>query len=157
MIVQVFSFLFLLPLFFKLNRELKYGIPVTDENGNRLGESTKAAQQAIVQVVVSRILMAAPGMGEFHFPSPCLPAVGRGSYSSEKLAVSLRSALIHYRTGNGWPPPVPLVSRQAEKLYRNAGSSLGIQCELFPPTTTFANALSCNLIFFKTTYLISNC
>ena len=44
-------------------RELKHGIPITDENDNRLGESTKAAQQAISQVVVSRILMASPGMG----------------------------------------------------------------------------------------------
>uniref|UniRef100_A0A8C1V637 Sidoreflexin n=1 Tax=Cyprinus carpio TaxID=7962 RepID=A0A8C1V637_CYPCA len=43
-------------------RELKHGIPVTDENDNRLGESSKAAQQAITQVVVSRILMASPGM-----------------------------------------------------------------------------------------------
>ncbi|ELW47998.1 Sideroflexin-1 [Tupaia chinensis] len=43
-------------------RELKVGIPVTDESGNRLGESTNAAKQAITQVVVSRILMAAPGM-----------------------------------------------------------------------------------------------
>lgn len=43
-------------------RELKVGIPVTDENGNRLGESAHAAKQAITQVVVSRILMAAPGM-----------------------------------------------------------------------------------------------
>ncbi|MEE6486013.1 hypothetical protein FKM82_014484 [Ascaphus truei] len=43
-------------------RELKHGIPITDENGNRLGESTKAAQQAIAQVVVSRIGMAAPAM-----------------------------------------------------------------------------------------------
>uniref|UniRef100_A0A8C5W6T5 Sidoreflexin n=1 Tax=Microcebus murinus TaxID=30608 RepID=A0A8C5W6T5_MICMU len=43
-------------------RELRVGIPVTDENGNRLGESANAAQQAIAQVVVSRILMAAPGM-----------------------------------------------------------------------------------------------
>lgn len=45
-------------------RELKLGIPVTDENGNRVGESTAAAQKAIFQVVVSRIGMAAPAMGE---------------------------------------------------------------------------------------------
>lgn len=44
-------------------RELQHGIPITDENDNRLGESKKAAQQAISQVVVSRILMASPGMG----------------------------------------------------------------------------------------------
>lgn len=43
-------------------RELKHGIPIMDENDNRLGESSKAAQQAITQVVVSRILMASPGM-----------------------------------------------------------------------------------------------
>ncbi|XP_042316342.1 sideroflexin-3 isoform X1 [Sceloporus undulatus] len=43
-------------------RELKLGIPITDENGNRLGESKKAAEQAIAQVVVSRIGMAAPAM-----------------------------------------------------------------------------------------------
>lgn len=59
---QLDSFLikFALPLFI---RELQHGIPITDENDNRLGESTKAAQQAISQVVVSRILMASPGMG----------------------------------------------------------------------------------------------
>uniref|UniRef100_A0A3Q3IQR6 Sidoreflexin n=1 Tax=Monopterus albus TaxID=43700 RepID=A0A3Q3IQR6_MONAL len=45
-------------------RELQHGIPITDEKDIRLGESTKAAQQAISQVVVSRILMAAPGMGK---------------------------------------------------------------------------------------------
>lgn len=48
-------------------RELKHGIPVTDENGNRLGESASAAQQAISQVVISRILMASPGMGQSRF------------------------------------------------------------------------------------------
>lgn len=36
---------------------------MTDENGNRLGESANAAKQAIVQVVVSRIGMAVPAMG----------------------------------------------------------------------------------------------
>ncbi|KAK9964763.1 hypothetical protein ABG768_005907 [Culter alburnus] len=47
---------------FMRQRELKYGIPITDVEGKRLGESTKAAQQAIVQVVVSRIGMAVPAM-----------------------------------------------------------------------------------------------
>lgn len=51
------------------NRELKYGIPVMDENGNRLGESASAAKQAIVQVVVSRIGMAVPAMGNGNFHS----------------------------------------------------------------------------------------
>ncbi|KAK7901777.1 hypothetical protein WMY93_018546 [Mugilogobius chulae] len=47
---------------FMRQRELKFGIPITDENGNRLGESANAAQQAIAQVVVSRIGMAVPAM-----------------------------------------------------------------------------------------------
>ncbi|KAM6956357.1 sideroflexin-3 [Aplochiton taeniatus] len=47
---------------FMRQRELKYGIPVTDESGNRLGESPNAAKQAIAQVVVSRIGMAVPAM-----------------------------------------------------------------------------------------------
>nr|XP_009942326.1 PREDICTED: sideroflexin-1-like [Opisthocomus hoazin] len=50
-------------------RELKLGIPVTDENGNRLGESTAAAQKAICQVVVSRIGMAAPAMDGHRQPA----------------------------------------------------------------------------------------
>lgn len=52
-------------------RELKYGIPVTDENGNRLGESANAAKQAIVQVVVSRIGMAVPAMGNSNLFAHC--------------------------------------------------------------------------------------
>uniref|UniRef100_A0A8C7N2M2 Sidoreflexin n=1 Tax=Oncorhynchus kisutch TaxID=8019 RepID=A0A8C7N2M2_ONCKI len=48
---------------FMRQRELKYGIPVTDENGNRLGESVTAAKSGIIQVVVSRIGMAVPAMG----------------------------------------------------------------------------------------------
>ncbi|KAK5854045.1 hypothetical protein PBY51_015149 [Eleginops maclovinus] len=47
---------------FMRQRELKFGIPVMDENGNRLGESPNAAKQAIMQVVVSRIGMAVPAM-----------------------------------------------------------------------------------------------
>nr|XP_033798258.1 sideroflexin-3 isoform X2 [Geotrypetes seraphini] len=43
-------------------RELQFGIPITDQNGERLAESTKAAQQAIAQVVISRIGMAVPAM-----------------------------------------------------------------------------------------------
>jgi hypothetical protein len=43
------------------------GIPIFDENGNRMGESKMAAKSAISQVVVSRICMATPGMSEFSF------------------------------------------------------------------------------------------
>ncbi|KAK7500815.1 hypothetical protein BaRGS_00008059 [Batillaria attramentaria] len=44
------------------SRELLSGIPVFDENGNRVGESKRAAASAISQVVISRIFMATPGM-----------------------------------------------------------------------------------------------
>lgn len=40
------------------------GIPVTDEAGQRLGHSVTAAKQGIFQVVISRICMAIPAMGE---------------------------------------------------------------------------------------------
>lgn len=45
-------------------RELTNGIPVFDENGNRVGTSSRAAASAITQVVVSRIVMAMPGMSK---------------------------------------------------------------------------------------------
>ncbi|KAM9426196.1 sideroflexin-2 isoform 1-T4 [Pholidichthys leucotaenia] len=43
-------------------QEILNGIAVTDENGNQLGHSKKAAIKGITQVVVSRVTMAAPGM-----------------------------------------------------------------------------------------------
>lgn len=43
-------------------RELLEGIPVYDADGNRVGESKKAAEKAIALVLFSRICMAAPGM-----------------------------------------------------------------------------------------------
>ncbi|XP_035708490.1 sideroflexin-3 isoform X2 [Folsomia candida] len=43
-------------------KELQVGIPVTDEAGNRLGDSANAAQSGITQVVLSRIGMAVPSM-----------------------------------------------------------------------------------------------
>uniref|UniRef100_A0A3P9IRW9 Sidoreflexin n=1 Tax=Oryzias latipes TaxID=8090 RepID=A0A3P9IRW9_ORYLA len=51
-------------------QEILNGIAVTDENGNKLGHSKKAAVKGITQVIISRITMAAPGMsmslGYFH-------------------------------------------------------------------------------------------
>jgi hypothetical protein len=44
-------------------RELQEGVPVSDINGNRIGNSKIAAQRGITLVTVSRIGMAAPGMG----------------------------------------------------------------------------------------------
>ncbi|XP_029106485.1 sideroflexin-2 isoform X1 [Scleropages formosus] len=43
-------------------QEILNGIAITDENGNRLGHSQKAAVKGITQVVISRVTMAAPGM-----------------------------------------------------------------------------------------------
>lgn len=38
------------------------GVPVEDENGNKIGKSRLAAVKGISQVAFSRIFMAAPGM-----------------------------------------------------------------------------------------------
>lgn len=45
----------------KLPRELKSGVPVSDDNGNVYGNSVNAAQEGIAQVTLSRIFMACPG------------------------------------------------------------------------------------------------
>ncbi|XP_043267270.1 sideroflexin-2 isoform X2 [Venturia canescens] len=42
--------------------EIEHGIEVIDENGNKLTKSRVAAAKGISQVVVSRIIMCAPGM-----------------------------------------------------------------------------------------------
>ena len=42
--------------------EIINGIEVKDENGNAVGKSRVAAVKGISQVVLSRIIMAAPGM-----------------------------------------------------------------------------------------------
>lgn len=44
------------------SREVLHGVPIFDDNGNKLGESKVAARSAITQVVFSRIMMATPGM-----------------------------------------------------------------------------------------------
>uniref|UniRef100_A0A3B3BMC5 Sidoreflexin n=1 Tax=Oryzias melastigma TaxID=30732 RepID=A0A3B3BMC5_ORYME len=51
-------------------QEILNGIAVTDENGNKLGHSKRAAVKGITQVVVSRITMAAPGMNLFLLLKP---------------------------------------------------------------------------------------
>lgn len=43
--------------------ELVNGIPILDEEGNRVGVSKNAARQAVMLTVVSRVTMAMPGMG----------------------------------------------------------------------------------------------
>jgi len=43
-------------------QELRHGTPIYDSNGNKVGNSTYAAQKGIGQCVIGRIFMAAPGM-----------------------------------------------------------------------------------------------
>ena len=49
--------------YYLLYSELIEGIDVLDENGEVIGQSKAAARSAITQVVLSRVLMATPGMG----------------------------------------------------------------------------------------------
>lgn len=63
-------------------RELQVGIPVTDEAGQRLGHSVTAAKQGIFQVVISRICMAIPAMGEAGVVGWGTGGAGRKGYSS---------------------------------------------------------------------------
>lgn len=46
-------------------KEIKEGIEVFDEEGNKIGQSKIAAKKAIREVVFSRIAMASPGMSEY--------------------------------------------------------------------------------------------
>lgn len=43
------------------------GTTIYDENNNKLGNSTKAAESGITKVIFSRIAMAAPGMGNYNY------------------------------------------------------------------------------------------
>jgi hypothetical protein len=53
-------------------RELEIGVPVFDEEGNLVGDSKKAAKKAVTQVVISRNIMAAPGMCKLYRTTPVL-------------------------------------------------------------------------------------
>lgn len=46
------------------SRELQNGTPVFDSNNNELGYSRRAARKGILQVIVSRIFMPIPALGE---------------------------------------------------------------------------------------------
>ena len=52
-------------------REVTHGIPVFTADGERVGQSTKAAQKAISLVVVSRVIMATPGMCKLQLVELC--------------------------------------------------------------------------------------
>uniref|UniRef100_A0A673C194 Sidoreflexin n=1 Tax=Sphaeramia orbicularis TaxID=375764 RepID=A0A673C194_9TELE len=93
-------------------QEILNGIAVTDENGNKLGHSTKAAVKGITQVVVSRITMAAPGMSMknllydcmfcrftapdlvFMVPAACSLFPQRCSIAVSKLEPELRDSIV---------------------------------------------------------------
>ncbi|KAL8211962.1 UNVERIFIED_CONTAM: Sideroflexin-1 [Gekko kuhli] len=105
-------------------RELKHGIPITDENGNRLGESTKAAEQAILQVVVSRILMAAPGMGPGDLHRANGVGMSKGGAKTGKMAVMVLAAA---EGAILWPAIPPFIMNTLEKKAFLKGSSSFLQ------------------------------
>ncbi|KAG8135687.1 hypothetical protein E2320_008690 [Naja naja] len=68
-------------------QELINGITVTDENDNTLGKSRRAAIKGITQVVVSRIVMAAPGMRTESLNPYFLGIISRILFSWQKIHV----------------------------------------------------------------------
>ena len=64
---------------FHLSSELSEGIPVRTSDDKEVGKSKKAARKAIVQVLISRICMAAPAMSKIyfssHFPTLCFTPI----------------------------------------------------------------------------------
>lgn len=75
--------------------ELSEGIDIIDEEGKKLGKSVRTARVAIAQVTISRVLMAAPGMGEFFlFVLPASDYVDTAlsaSFRNHKLFINPRS------------------------------------------------------------------
>uniref|UniRef100_A0AAY4B3F5 Sidoreflexin n=1 Tax=Denticeps clupeoides TaxID=299321 RepID=A0AAY4B3F5_9TELE len=83
-------------------QEILNGIVVTDENGNKLGHSRKAAVTGITQVIISRITMAAPGMSSsvnitsllvFMVPAACSLFPQQCSLATSKLEPELRESI----------------------------------------------------------------
>uniref|UniRef100_A0A183BFI1 Secreted protein n=1 Tax=Echinostoma caproni TaxID=27848 RepID=A0A183BFI1_9TREM len=70
--------------------EFSEGTPITDENGEPLGKSAVVGRRAIGKVLISRILMAAPGMREFCFSK--LTFCAFHSFTSELLALGVLNA-----------------------------------------------------------------
>ncbi|GFO36857.1 sideroflexin [Plakobranchus ocellatus] len=83
------------------SKELLSGIPIFDENGKRFGESKRAATSAISQVVVSRIIMAMPGMMIPPFIMNSLekkPFLKRMPWLNAPIQVSLIGCLLIFAT-----------------------------------------------------------
>jgi tricarboxylate carrier len=51
---------------FMRSSEIQHGIQLVDKNGEKVGQSPKAAKKAIAQVVMSRVFMATPGIFFYH-------------------------------------------------------------------------------------------
>ncbi|NXJ16034.1 SFXN1 protein, partial [Odontophorus gujanensis] len=123
-------------------RELKVGIPITDENGNRLGESTAAAQKAIFQVVVSRIGMAAPAMGE-------CPALSPGCEGQGPVG------LISFFSVPAIPPVIMNVLEKRAFLKRYPYLNAPLQVGLVGLCLVFATPLCCALFPQKSSMQVS--
>ncbi|KAK2535971.1 Sfxn3 [Columba livia] len=145
-------------------RELKLGIPVTDENGNRLGESTAAAQKAIFQVVVSRIGMAAPAMA---IPPVIMNALEKRAFLKVLLVLG-EWAQGHPRacacagTPWGWhpvgkhpAPSAPLTSASPCSWQRYPYLNAPLQVGLVGLCLVFATPLCCALFPQKSSMPVS--
>ncbi|KDR10209.1 sideroflexin-1 [Zootermopsis nevadensis] len=121
-------------------REIQEGVPVSDINGNRLGNSKRAAERGIALVTLSRIGMAAPGMVFTPIVMNALEKRGflsRYPWSAAPIQLALLGVCLTFAT----PMCCALFSQRASISVSNLDAELQEEIKKLPnpPTVVYYN------------------
>lgn len=123
--------------------EIRDGIELQDENGNRIGHSKKCAKEAIASVTLSRIGMASPSMSEIFLIRPLVTRKSHFIINILFLFVVVAPIIINF-----------LEKRKI--LARGSLIAAPIQVGLCGLFLTFATPLGCALFSQRVTVPVAN-